>query len=91
MVARAEPLKFTTEPLTKLEPFTVRVSAPEPWAAVDGLSDVSTGTGFVAVTVKVRELEAPPPGVGFVTVTAGVPAVAISLTRMAAVSCVAFM
>jgi len=40
-------------------------------------------------TVKVTLLEVPPPGVGFVTVTAGVPAVAMSDARMEAVSWVA--
>jgi hypothetical protein len=43
----------------------------------------------VLVTVKLTLLEVPPPGAGFVTVTAGVPAVAMSDARMPAVSCVA--
>src|SRR5438132_683506 len=40
----------------------------------------------VLFTVKVTLLEVPPPGAGFVTVTAGVPAVAMSDARMAAIS-----
>lgn len=40
-------------------------------------------------TVKVTLFEVPPPGAGFCTVTAGVPAVAISDVRMEAVSWVA--
>ena len=40
----------------------------------------------VLFTVKVTLLEVPPPGVGLVTVTAGVPAVAMSDARIAAVS-----
>jgi hypothetical protein len=40
-------------------------------------------------TVKVTLFEMPPPGAGFCTVTAGVPAVAISEARMEAVSWVA--
>lgn len=43
----------------------------------------------VLVTVKATLLEVPPPGAGFVTVTAGVPAVAMSDARMAAVNWVA--
>src|ERR1700753_969709 len=39
--------------------------------------------------VKVTELLVPPPGVGFVTVTAGVPAVATSAAAIEAVRCVA--
>lgn len=42
-----------------------------------------------SVTVKLTELEVPPPGVGFTTVTAAVPAFAISAAVIAAVSCVA--
>jgi len=58
VVVLALPLKFTTAPLTKLEPLTVSVKAPEPAAAVDGSSEVTTGTGFAAagaswLTVKV--------------------------------------
>ena len=47
-VVLAWPLKFTTEPLTKLEPLTVSVKAPEPAVAVDGSSEVRTGTGLPA-------------------------------------------
>ena len=35
VVARAEPLKLTTAPLTKFEPVTVRVNAAEPTIALD--------------------------------------------------------
>ena len=49
------------------------------------------GTGFVPppLMVKVTALEVPPPGVGFVTVTAAVPAEAIAAAGTAAVNCVA--
>jgi len=43
----------------------------------------------VAVTGKVTLLEVPPPGVGFVTVTVGLPEVAMSDARMEAISWVA--
>lgn len=42
-----------------------------------------------SVTMNVSELEVPPPGVGFMTVIAAVPEVAISTAVMAAVNCVA--
>ena len=48
---------------------------------------VALGVGLVAaVMVKVSEFEVPPPGEGLVTVTAGVPAAAISEARITAVS-----
>jgi hypothetical protein len=48
VVALAWPLKFTTEPLMKLEPLTVSVKAPEPAVAVEGCSEVRTGAGLPA-------------------------------------------
>ena len=44
-----------------------------------------------AVMLNVTELDVPPPGDGFVTVTPGVPAVATSVARIAAVTWVALM
>jgi hypothetical protein len=41
------------------------------------------------LTVSVIALEVPPPGAGVLTVMLGVPAVAMSLARIVAVSCVA--
>ena len=79
-----------TELETKFVPFTVNVNAIEPAAMLVGEIVVTVGTGFVAaVMVNVTEFDVPPPGVGFVTVTAGVPALATSPARIAAVSCVA--
>ena len=78
-VVRGLPPKFTTEALTKFVPFTVKVSAPELTMTPVGESELIVGTGFAAaVTLKFKELDAPPPGVGFVTMTAGVPTVATS-------------
>jgi hypothetical protein len=72
----------------KLLPFTVNVNAPEPALTVLGERDVSAGTGFGAtVTLNVTEFDVPPPGVGFVTVTAGVPTAVTSLAKIAAVIC----
>src|ERR1019366_9092712 len=50
--------------------------------------------GLLAVTLKsvivnVSEFDVPPPGVGFITVTAAVPAAAMSAAVIAAVNCVA--
>jgi 3D (Asp-Asp-Asp) domain-containing protein len=89
VVTRALPFHCTTEVLTKLVPFTVRVNAPDPALVVLGERVVITGTGFVAVTLKFTAFDVPPPGVGFVTVTGGVPTVVTSLARIAAVTCVA--
>src|SRR5881409_3056428 len=44
------------------------------------------GTGFAAVMVKLSVLEVPPPGDGLKTVTAAVPALAMSLAGIEAVS-----
>jgi hypothetical protein len=84
------PPKFTTAPLTKFVPVTVNVNPLEPAAIPVGDNEVTVGTGFAAaVIVNVTEFDWPPPGVGFVTTTAGVPCVVTSLARIAAVSCVA--
>lgn len=77
MVARAEPFQFTTEPLTKLLPFTVSVNVAPPADVLLGDNDVIAGTGLF--TAKVCEPEVPPPGVGLDTVTLAVPVAAISL------------
>src|SRR5437867_1384444 len=47
---------------------------------------VMLGTGFAAVIVKVTECEMPPPGEGLQTVIAALPATAMSLTGIEAVS-----
>jgi len=88
VVVLAVPLKFTTELLTKLVPFTVSENAAPPAVALGGMSVVTVGTG--SFTVKFTAgVEVPPPGAGFVTVTGFVPAVAMSAARIDAVTCVA--
>jgi len=67
VVVRAVPLNFTTEPLTKLLPFTVRVNADPLTVALVGEIVVMAGTGLLAV--KVCDADVPPPGAGLVTVT----------------------
>lgn len=91
VVVRAVPLKFTTEVEIKFVPFTTSVNPAEPAAIVLGDNDVIVGAGFVAaVTVNVAAADVPPPGARFVTVTAGVPAVATSTGKIVAVNCVEF-
>ena len=89
MVVRALALMLTTELGMKFVPFTVSVNAPEPAATPVGDNVVIVGTGLLpAVTLKLTEFDAPPPGVGFVTTTSGVPALATSAARIDAVTCV---
>ena len=64
----------------------VRVCAPEPTATELGEREVIVGTGFP--TAKLTEFDVPPPGAGFVTVTAYVPAVPVSVVVRAIVSSV---
>jgi hypothetical protein len=84
VVARLLPFHRTTEVETKLEPSTTSVNAPVPTMELDGPNAETTGTGLL--TVKVAELEVPPPGAGLKTEMFVVPAPARSLARMAAVS-----
>ena len=71
-----------------------------PMVTVNGCADVmlagdgdteTVGVISAAFTLKVTALEVPPPGDGLVTVIAGVPALATSVARMAAVSWLALM
>ena len=75
VVLLAVPLKFTTEPFTKLLPFTVSVKPAPLTAALVGEIVVMVGAGLLLLTVKVCAPVVPPPGVGFVTVTLTGPAV----------------
>ena len=86
VVVRALPFQFTVEPFTKLVPFTVSVNAAPPAIAPAGLKLVAVGAGLL--TEKVSAADVPPPGVGVNTVTGTLPAVAMSATVIAAVSCV---
>jgi len=85
---RADPFQLTTELLMKPLPFTVRVKAAPPAVAVDGEIEVMLGKGFDALVVNAELADVPPPGAGLNTVTCAVPALAISVTEMAACSCV---
>jgi xanthosine utilization system XapX-like protein len=79
--------KLTVELAIKFVPVRVRVNAAPPAVALVGLMEVRVGAGFAAaLTVKFAAADVPPPGVGFVTVTGNVPAVAISAAVIAAVT-----
>ena len=82
------PFHRTTEPATKLPPFTVKVNGVPPAVALEGVIIVMVGIGFgIELIVNIAGGEdVPPPGAGLETVTAAVLAVAMSLARMAAVS-----
>src|SRR6267142_3239408 len=87
VVARLAPFQRTTELATKLVPVTVSVNPSEPTVTDGGLRLVIVGTGFRMV--KVCAFDVPPPGAPVNTVPAAVPAVAMSVAGITAVSCVA--
>lgn len=62
LVGRSEPFHLTTQPLTKLVPFTVRVKAAEPAVAEVGDRLDTAGAGLLTVKLRVKLL--PPPGDG---------------------------
>ena len=86
VVALAPPLKLTVAPLTKPTPLMVNVNAAEPAAALEGESELIAGTALLIARETAFDV---PPGLGFVTVTVAVAAVAISAAVIAAVNCVA--
>jgi hypothetical protein len=75
VVVRLEPLTWTTDPLTKFVPFTVRLKAELPAVTVLGEMLLSDGTGLL--TVKITD-PLVSPDEGFVTVIANDPALARS-------------
>lgn len=82
-----DPLKFTVEVEIKFVPFTINENAGPPAVALFGTNEVIAGTGlFAAEILKLMELDVPPPGVGFVTETAGVPTAATSAAEIDAIS-----
>ncbi len=79
---------MTTELLTKFEPLTVKVNTAPPAVALEGERLLVVGTGLLTVKISAG-VEVPPPGLGFVTVTGMLPAVAISEAAILALTCVA--
>ena len=86
VVVRLLPFQRTTDEPLKFVPVTVSVNPAPPAVALAGAIEVSVGAGLLIVNVCA--LDVPPPGVGVKTVTGMVPAVAMSLAEIAAVSCV---
>jgi hypothetical protein len=84
------PPKWTTAPLTRLVPVTVKVNPAPPAVAINGERLEVVGTGLLTVKVSAG-VEVPPPGAGFVTVTDLVPAVVISEAAISALTWVASM
>jgi hypothetical protein len=84
-VVSAVPFQRTVEPETKLVPFTVRVSPPQPAGYEPGFSDVMVGTGLLIVNTTVFDTGP----LLFLTVTFAVPATATLTAGTIAVSCVA--
>jgi hypothetical protein len=86
VVARALPLKSTVAPLTNSVPFTSTFNG-ELIVSLDGESDVIAGIG-PPIDEKVAAVDVPPPGLGLLTVTICSPVAAMSVARIAAVTCV---
>ena len=86
VVGRSCPFHLTTAPETKPEPVTVSVSPAVPTAAVFGPRLEITGAG--TPTWSVAALDVPPPGAGLTTTMLSDPAAAMSVAKIAAVSCV---
>jgi hypothetical protein len=84
VVVRLLPLTRTTEPEMNLLPFNVKVNAALPAVTLVGVILVKVGCGLL--TVRVTAVDVPPPGEGLNTVTEMVPAEAMSLAGIAAVS-----
>ena len=86
VVLRPEPLTWTTDPAMKLPPLRVNVNPPLPAMTLAGEILESDGAGFGLLTVRVNAADVPPPGAGFTTVMEIVPAEAMSLAGIAALS-----
>jgi len=68
VVGKMVSLKLTADCVPKFEPVRVIAVSGEPAASTEGEMVVSAGAGLL--TVKLTELEAPPPGPGLLTTTA---------------------
>src|SRR5215470_20239091 len=88
VTVRAWPPTVAVAPAAKPVPVAVSVKAALPAVTLAGLRVLMLGVGFTGATVSGRAADVPPPGAGVNTVMLGVPAAAISLAGMAAVSCV---
>jgi len=88
ITVRAWPPTVAVAPAANPAPVAVRMKAPLPAVTLAGLRLLMLGVGLTLATVSGRAPDVPPPGAGVDTVMLGIPATAISLAGMAAVSCV---
>lgn len=87
VVVLGDPLRLTTEVEIRFVPFTVSENVGPPAVVAAGTNELIVGAGLLAAEIlKLMEFDVPPPGVGLVTETAGVPTVAASAAEIAAVS-----
>lgn len=89
VVSRADPFQSTLTPGTKPAPVSVSVNGPPPRVTTPGSMDRMRGSGLTMVNVSA--VEVPPPGDGVNTVTSAVPCAAMSVSAIAACSCVLLM
>ena len=78
VVARSLLFHRPIEPAMKPLPLMVSVSPVDPVVPEVGLKLPITGRGLDELTGKLTTFELPPPGIGLITITARVPAAAIS-------------
>ena len=88
-MARFAPFHCTVEAATNPLPVTVSVNAPDPATVEAGEICAVAGAGLLMLNVAA--VDVPPPGAGFTTVTAAVPALVRSEAVIATVSCVALI
>lgn len=86
-VGRFAPFHCTCDAATNPLPFTVRVKAAEPVATAAGAMVEMTGAGLSMANAA--DGDVPPPGAGFTTVSAAIPAEVRSAAVIATVNCVA--
>lgn len=76
IVVRVTALRLTTDAATKFVPVTEITVSGAPTATIEGDTELNVGIG--SLTARSTELDAPPPGDGFVTTTGKLPPTARS-------------
>ena len=87
VVVWAAPLKLSTELLLKFVPVTVKSKAGPPAVAFNGARLIADGKGLFTARPTAGAV-VPPPGAGFTTVIARLPAAATSAAVRSARTCV---
>lgn len=92
-VVSGVPFQLIVELPIKFVPFTVNINEAAPAVTLAGESELTAGTGLVAIVpiVNIAAFDVPPPGVPLNTVILAVPALAISEELTVAVNCVALI